>query len=637
MSLSRRTRVVAAIAALVAASTAMVGCSAKSTKSPSAAAATGTPVQGGTVRYAEYEGGYPNAIWPFMLPSQDTTTNVGQLQYLLYRPLYFWGTDNKVALDQNTSIGQLPTWSADGKTVTITLKSYKWSNGDAVTAQDALFWINMEKTEGPLGNLAYYTPPNTSLDAQYFPDNIVTATASGQTLTLTLNKTYNKTWFLDDELSQITPMPLEWDETAAGTAGTCATATFGTPAMTTACTADWKYLSAQSTLGGTWTTSPLWTIIDGAWKLKSYNGSSGAYSIVPNPSYSGPDKPHLDEVDFVPYKSDTAEYAALKAGGTDALNIGYLTQSAQPEFVPSNPDSDNPLTSKGYVFAPLADQDGIQYYQINFGNTDVGQLFKQGYFTKAVQETVDQAGMIKSVQKGWGYPSSGAVPPQPAGNPILPSANTANVFDIAAAKASLTAHGWDTSQTPATCTDPGTGPNQCGAGIAQGQKAAYTVDYTAGNSGAQLETELEASDAAKAGIQITFTAQQENQIGAEGVTCAGSTASGCWQGLFYGGWVYAPDYLPTGEALFATGAGPNTWSYSNPQVDQTAYQSTVSNSASAMDAYETALAALPPVIFQPNGQGNVGYPFIPEVSKNLYVGKSDPFGGFQPQDWYFTK
>jgi peptide/nickel transport system substrate-binding protein len=594
-------------------------------------------VQGGTVRYAEYEGAYPTAIWPFLLPSQDSTTNVSGFQYLLYRPLYFWGTGNKVALDQNNSIGSLPVWSNDGKTVTVTLKPWKWSNGDTVTGQDALFWINMTKAEGPQGNLAYYTPPNTSLDAQYFPDNVVSATASGQTFTLTLNKAYNQTWFLDNELSQITPMPTEWDETGPGAAGTCDTATFGTPAATTACAADWKYLSAQSIAGTTWTTSPLWTLIDGPWKLKSYNGTSGAYSIVPNTSYSGPDKPHLDEVDFVPYTSDTAEYAALKAGGKNALNIGYLTQAAQPEFVASNPDSDNPLKSKGYDFAPLAYQDGIQYYQINFGNTDVGALFKQGYFTKAVQETVDQAGLIKSVLKGWGYPSSGAVPPEPAGNPILPSANTANVFDVSAAKASLTAHGWDTSQSPAVCTSPGTGATQCGAGIVMGQKAEYTVDYTAGNSGAVLESEIEAADAAKAGIVINYVAQQENQIAAEGVTCAGTTKSGCWQGLFYGGWLYAPDYLPTGEALFATGAGPNVWSYSNPAVDQTAYQSTVGASTSAMYAYETALAAEAPVIFEPNGPGNTGYPFIPEVSSNLNVGLSDPFGGIEPQDWYFTK
>jgi peptide/nickel transport system substrate-binding protein len=628
------TRVVAGFAALVAASAALAGCSSKSSSS---GAGNGTPTKGGTVRYAEYPGAYPTWIWPLVPPNQDSTTNVNQFEYQFYRPLYFWGTNNKVALDYNTSIGEAPVWSNGGKTVSVTMKDYKWSNGESVDAQDVLFWINMAKTEGPLGNLAYYTSPNKKLGTEYFPDNIVSATASGQTFTLNLDKAYNQTWFLDDELSQITPMPQAWDVTSATGKGTCATAALGSAAAKTACAADYAYLSKQAAAGSSFVTSPLWTVVDGAWKLSSYNATSGAYSIVPNATYSGTDKPYLSAVDFVPYTSDTAEYSALKAGGTDGLNIGYLTQSATPKYNASNPNSDNPLTSKHYSFSSVTPQDGIQYYQINFGNTDVGALFQQGYFTTAVQETVDQAGIISSVSKGWGYPTTGPVPTQPAGNPILASAATAGNFNVSAAKASLKAHGWDVSTTPATCTDPGTGATQCGAGIKAGQKAAYTVDYTAGNTAAQLTSEVEAADAAKAGIQITYVPEQENQISVAGVTCAGSTKSGCWQGLFYGGWVYAPDYLPTGDALFATGAGPNVWSYSNAAVDKAIVATTQSASASAFGAYETAMQANQPVIYQPNGWGNVGYPFIPEVSNTLHVGNSDPFGGFEPQDWYFTK
>jgi peptide/nickel transport system substrate-binding protein len=408
-------------------------------------------------------------------------------------------------------------------------------------------------------------------------------------------------------------------------------------AANTACAADYKYLSKQAALGSSFVNSPLWSVIDGPFKLKSYNATSGAWSIVPNPDYSGTDKPYLSEVDFAPFTSDTAEYASLQAGGKNGLNIGYLTQAATPEYNASNPNSNNPLKNKGYLFSSVTPQDGIQYYQINFGNTDVGSLFQQGYLAKAIQETVDQAGIIKSVSKGWGYPTTGPVPTQPAGNPILASANQANVFDPTAAKASLAAHGWDTSTTPATCTSPGTGAAQCGAGIKAGQKFEFTVDYTAGNSGAQLTSEVEATDAAKAGITIHFVPEQENQIATQGVTCAGSTKSGCWQGLFYGGWVYAPDYLPTGDALFATGAGPNVWSYSNATVDQAILATTQDSSATAMDAYETAMAANQPVIYQANGWGNVGYPFIPEVSSNLHVGDSDPFGGIEPQDWYYVK
>ena len=35
-----------------------------------------------------------------------------------------------------------------------------------------------------------------------------------------------------------------------------------------------------------------------------------------------------------------------------------------------------------------------------------------------------------------------------------------------------------------------------------------------------------------------------------------------------GGWLFSPDYLPTGEEIFATGAGSNQGDYSDPTNDQ---------------------------------------------------------------------
>ena len=35
----------------------------------------------------------------------------------------------------------------------------------------------------------------------------------------------------------------------------------------------------------------------------------------------------------------------------------------------------------------------------------------------------------------------------------------------------------------------------------------------------------------------------------------------------WGGWVYAPDYYPSGELLFQTGAGSNSGSYSDKKND----------------------------------------------------------------------
>ena len=104
MRMTRRTRAVAGIAALAACAAVLRGCS--SSKSSNTGAGNGTPEKGGTVRYAEYEGAYPTWIWPLVPPNQDSTTNVNQFEFLFYRPLYFWGLNDKVASDPDISIGK---------------------------------------------------------------------------------------------------------------------------------------------------------------------------------------------------------------------------------------------------------------------------------------------------------------------------------------------------------------------------------------------------------------------------------------------------------------------------------------------------------------------------------------------------
>ena len=54
------------------------------------------------------------------------------------------------------------------------MKPYKWSNGEKVTAQDVLFWMNMMKVEKL--NWAGYA-------AGTIPDDLSDVTASGNTVT----------------------------------------------------------------------------------------------------------------------------------------------------------------------------------------------------------------------------------------------------------------------------------------------------------------------------------------------------------------------------------------------------------------------------------------------------------------------
>ena len=632
MRMSRKVRATAGIAALAAGAAVLAGCSAKS--SGSTAQATGTPKQGGVVRIAQISGGQPTFIWPFYNAQNNSATNAG-FDAEMFRPLYFAGTNDTITIDSTKSLGETPVWSNGGKTVTITLKSYKWSNGETTTAQDALFFLNMLHAEK--ANFANYTPPIASINADYLPDNISSASASGQTLTLNLDKAYSQTWFQDNELALVNPFPLAWDVTGASTKGTCASGTFGAAATDTACAADYKYLFAQGSAGATYATNPLWQIVDGPWKLKSWNNTSYDWSLVPNPSYSGSDKPHLDEVDYVTYTSDTAAYAAEKAGSTNkgSVQVGYIPSQDLPTYNASSLQTGNPLTKDGYYLSYPTDLDLMSYYYLNDANTTSGALFKQAYFIKALQETVDQQGIIKGIAKGWGYPTNSLIPNYPAGNYLSPTlqAYTAK-YDTTDAKSLLTANGWDTSTSPATCTKPGTAAGECGAGIKQGQKAEFSFMYGTGVQSVLTEVQDLTSSAALAGIKIDLNGQQYSAISNYMVACSSANPSGCqWQAIQYGSWIYGID--PTGDSLVATGVGNNIMSYSDPTLDKLIYNTTTQSGNASMAAYEDyTISHAVPLIFTPNFS-NTRAPA--EVANGLEIGKGNAFGYFSDEDWYYTK
>src|SRR5215472_2370606 len=98
------------------------GCSTSTT--PSTAGAT--PVKGGTAVWAEQPAQQPTYIFPYVNSQNISNTNLFDLQYLMYRPLYWFGTGDKPTVNYPVSVANQPTIS--GRTVTITLKHYMWSN-----------------------------------------------------------------------------------------------------------------------------------------------------------------------------------------------------------------------------------------------------------------------------------------------------------------------------------------------------------------------------------------------------------------------------------------------------------------------------------------------------------------------------
>jgi peptide/nickel transport system substrate-binding protein len=605
-----------AIAALVAA-----GCS-SSSSSPSTSS-SGTAVKGGTVTWALPAGITSNYIWPFAAITQSSVYNSNQFQWLMYRPLYMFGnnTNNDVGINYPLSPASQPVYSNGDKTVTVTMKGWSWSNGEPVNAASALFFIHMAQAEK--ANWLAYAPG-------LLPDNIASATASGNTLTINLTQAYSSTWYTYNQLAELTPMPAAWDVTSASAAagsGGCATDTAADGWAK--CKAVYTFMEAQSKDASTYATNPLWQVVDGPWRLSSYS-TTGNMTMVPNPKYSGSPKPQISAVKFVPFTDDATEYTALKTG---QLDIGYIPPADLP---PKPADSAVPATNpvgSGYNLQPYY-VFGIFYAQPNFNNPTVGYMVRQLYMRQALQETMDQVGIDKAIYRGYSTPTSGPAPNQPPGNQWIPSVQNQNnqqgpyPFDIAKAKSTLEAHGWSEVGGVMTCQDP----SKCGANITKGEQAKFTFVYSTGQAAVTAMWETYKSDASQAGIDVVLQGQTFNSIIAESAPCTPMGPKCNVQVFAFGGWLFnGPGFEPTGEPLFATGAGSNSGNYTDPTMDNLINTTHTSSASSAFDSYATFGAQQLPFIWNPNPYA------IQAVRSNLHGVTFNALDTLLPEYWYFTK
>ena len=613
MYLGRRTRRLAGVAVVAGAAMVAAGCGGSSSSPPPSGQAT----KGGTATVAVISGAQANWIFPFSPITYYSVYNSQEFQWLMYRPMYVFGNNGtSTGINYSLSPANAPVFSNGGKTVTIKMKGWKWSNGEAVDADDVAFWLNMMKAEK--ANYAGYSPGT-------LPDNLASySIPSAETIVLQLTKPYASTWFTYNQLAEITPMPQAWDVTSTGAkagSGGCSKSPAG-------CKAVFNFLTAQAKATSSYVSSPIWSVVNGPWKLSAFN-TSGADTLVPNPKYSGPVKPKLSALKFVPYTSDTTQFTALKSGSVDVAAIGTgippsdLTQKPSGSLLPTT----NPLGS-GYTLAPMPIF-GIQYAQINFKNPTAGPMFKQLYFRQALAYVDDQLGMSKTVMRGYGFPTSGGVPDEPHNQwapPVQYANNGQGPYPFSTSKATslLTSHGWKMVGGVMTCQDPA----KCGAGIAKGAQAKLSLDYSTNLSVAAQIAEIFKSDASKAGIQVSLSGKTFNTI-----IGADTQTNPRWQMAFYGGWLFnGPGFLPTGEPLFQTGAGSNSGSYSSSQMDSLILGAqTPSGGPTAFQNYATYTAQQLPYIWMPQSY------YVQAQKTSLHGVNYNPLFTFLPEYWFFTK
>lgn len=554
----------------------------------------------------------PNYIMPFESGVYSETTNV-EISNLLWPTLYFFGTGTTgIGLNERLSLAYPPVYSNHDSTVTVRLKHLTWADGTPVTSRDVTFFMNLLVHNKD--SWAHYIKSN-------MPDDVKSFHAAGKyTVVFNLIHSYNPTWFTDDQLALIVPMPQHaWDRTSlTGKVGNYDTTNSGAIAV-------YNFLNTQSKHIATYGTSPLWKVVDGPWKMKSFT-TDGAVDLVPNPHFAGPDKPKINQFDFVPFTSDSAEYNAVLA---NKVTVGYVPLSDMKVL--------SEVTGRNYSIVQSTDE-GINFMSLNYDSPKVGPLFKQLYIRQVLNHLMNQQAEVKGLLdngKG-GYADYGPVPPKPS-SPFQSSISKSDPypFSIATARRILKDHGWRIPPSgAATCERPGSGPTDCGAGIPRGKALQFQLLFESGVVYFSGAMEAYKSSAGKAGIVLNLRSLPFNSI--VSAICGNSNCdSPGWEITNWGGngaaWSYGVPY-PAGGNLFEGHVGLD---YSPPskfrQLLEETYVAPGSSTVSTMRDYDAYVVSQAPVVWQP-----VTYT-LNAVSNNLKGAAFYASGSIAPQNWYFAK
>ena len=159
----------------------------------------------------------------------------------------------------------------------------------------------------------------------------------------------------------------------------------------------------------------------------------------------------------------------------------------------------------------------------------------------------------------------------------------------------------------------------------------FQLAYASGVPTLAAEVGYEVSEWAKEGIAVKTSTEPFAKL----IGLATPCPKGCqWQIADWGqGWNFSPDYMPSGEEIFATGGGSNYGDYSNAYDDSLITETNASSSPATFTKWENYLAGQLPVIWQPNGADE-----LYEVAKDIGgVAPVNALANLTPEYWYVKK
>jgi peptide/nickel transport system substrate-binding protein len=609
----RMIRPAAAIAAALTLTLAAAACSSSSTKtggSGGGSTASGTPTHGGTVTVA-WINATPNFIFP-LPPATNTDGYNANLTNAMWPLISYAGDGGQSIVNQKESLFGSLNYTNGNKTVTMVLKPWKWSDGQPITSRDFTFVYNLLK--------ANYQNWNAYLPGQFPTDVASVSTTDEHTVVINLKAATSPDFFTDDVLSSVPLLPQHaWDkESTSGAVGDYDQTSAGSKAV-------YNFLQKQGSDIATFTTNPLWKVVDGPWTLSDFNADGTLYGYTPNKDYSGPVKPYLSHWENQAFTTDTAMLDAMRAGSS--VTVGPLPLSDAGQL--------GALKAAGYSSAPLPIA-GVGGISTNLYNAQDGPVFQQLYIRQAMEELINRQQIVQKVYSGYADPGNGPIPVTaiPTMASPLEKSGGPYPYNPSAAIALLKAHGWNVVPNGVTsCQNAGSGPSQCGAGIKAGQRLEFQLLYGSGRTTTEEQEAAIQSSEAQAGIKLDLKGEPfDTLIGTTGVCTASSHAQNCgWQLADLG---YNPYPLyPSDQGVFVTGGTSNYGGYSDPTEDNLITATETTSSLQGFLQYEDYTARQLPMLFVPVRGA------IELYRSNVHgVTPLNSFSGINTEEtWYLTK
>jgi peptide/nickel transport system substrate-binding protein len=598
-------RLAATLSATLTVTLAAAACS-----SSSGGSASGAPQRGGAVTFA-WLAATPNFIFPYP-PATNTDGYNANLANPMWPPLVYDGDGGQSAVNPAKSLYSALTFGNGDKTVTIVLKSWKWSDGVPITSRDFTFVYNLLK--------ANYQNWNGYLPGQFPVDVTSVSAPDTHTVVLHLNGPNNPAFFTDNVLNVVPLLPQHaWDKTSSsGAVGNYDQTTAGAKAV-------YGYLQKEGSQISTFTTNPLWKVVDGPWRLSQFTSDGTTYAYVPNKGYSGPDKAHVATWVNQAYTTDTAMLDALRSGG--ALTVAPLPLNDLGQI--------GELKAEGYSTATQAIP-GVAGMMLNFYNAQTGAMFRQLYLRQAMEDLINRPQIVAKIYSGHADPGNGPVPVLafPSWASPLEKSGGPYSYSPSTAISLLKAHGWNVVPNGvSTCTSPGTGPSHCGTGIPAGQRLQFQLAYSEGAATKDQENAAIQSTEEQAGIKLSLKPEPFNTLaGTVGTCTASSHAHDCgWQIAEFG---YSPYPLyPADNGNFIGGGAGNSGGYSDPVADRLINATLHTSSTQEFFQYEDYVARQLPWLWLPLSE------IVQAYKSNLHgFTPLNPFsGGLNPEDWSYTK